>query len=331
MRKRKNPFSAKRGAALNGPGLSRYSGDSPHQARTPPRLEGHGSPAVVICTAAGGLAIEWKAVQRDLAEETAVVCYDRGGYGESSPGTFPRTSAQVIDELHTLLCKLGLAEQYILVGHSLGGLYVNHFARRYPDEVAGIAFLDPVSLSDSRFAHEIPKYGKMVSVPGLTSKHKMNRLLAKSGVLKLAKGSVRKLVDSAFGSLPSEDREEILSVFLRPRYWDAVVDELVQTYPSFDAVRDAGPFPPVPVKVLYHTPAKSVDASMAYGIPEKEAVAIETLWEALIREFLELSPRSEWVVAKHSGHMLHIDEPELVVESVKELVRVSNAENGGAA
>jgi len=287
-------------------------------------VEGQGSPAVVICAAVGGLAIEWKAVQRALAEETKVVCYDRAGYGESSAGTFPRTSAQVIDELHALLSELNLSEQYILVGHSLGGLYVNHFARRYPDEVAGVAFLDPVSLSDGRFAVEIPKYGKMVSVPGLISKHKMNRLLAKSGLLRLARGSVRKLVDSAFGSLPVEDREEILDAFLRPRYWDAVVDELVQTYPSFDEIRKVGPFPPVPVKVVYHTPEKSVDASRAYGIPEKEAVAIETLWETLIREFLELSPKSEWVTAKHSGHMLHVDEPELVVESVKGLVRASN-------
>lgn len=284
-------------------------------------VEGQGSPAVVICAAVGGLTTEWKAVQRALAEETAVICYDRPGYGESAPGIFPRTSAQVIDELHALLSELNLSEKYILVGHSLGGLYANHFARRYPEQVAGVAFLDPVSLNDGRFAIEIPKYGKSVSIPGLTSKHKMNRLLAKSGILRLAKGSVRKLVNSAFGSLPSEDREEILAAFLRPEYWDAVVDELVQAYPSFDAVRKAGPFPTVPVKVLYHTPERSVAASGKYGIPENEALAIEALWETLIREFLELSPKSEWAVAKHSGHMLHIDEPELVVESVKGLVR----------
>ncbi len=52
-----------------------------------------------------------------------------------------------MEELRTLLRGNNLNPPYILVGHSLGGLYMQLFARRYPDEVAGIAVL-PIAAWD---------------------------------------------------------------------------------------------------------------------------------------------------------------------------------------
>lgn len=69
---------------------------------------------------------------------TQVCSYDRAGYGWSDVGPSPRTSSQISSDLHLLLQKAGVQTALVLVGHSLGGLYVRYYAARYPAEVAGM-------------------------------------------------------------------------------------------------------------------------------------------------------------------------------------------------
>jgi pimeloyl-ACP methyl ester carboxylesterase len=52
------------------------------------------------------------------------------------------TSDEVVNNLHTLLATADIRAPYILVGHSLGGLYVQLYAKRYPKEVSGVILLD---------------------------------------------------------------------------------------------------------------------------------------------------------------------------------------------
>lgn len=47
-----------------------------------------------------------------------------------------------MDELRMLLRGKGINPPYILVGHSLGGLYMQLFARRYPDDVSALILVD---------------------------------------------------------------------------------------------------------------------------------------------------------------------------------------------
>jgi len=54
----------------------------------------------------------------------------------------PRTGAAIVAELHELLVRAGIQPPYILVGHSLGGLYISLYARTYPTEVAGVLLVD---------------------------------------------------------------------------------------------------------------------------------------------------------------------------------------------
>lgn len=53
-----------------------------------------------------------------------------------------RDGVHIVEELRSLLRSQGLAPPYVLVGHSLGGLYMQWFARRYPDEVAALILVD---------------------------------------------------------------------------------------------------------------------------------------------------------------------------------------------
>jgi pimeloyl-ACP methyl ester carboxylesterase len=55
------------------------------------------------------------------------------------------TADHVVTRLHNLLGAAGIHPPYVLVGHSLGGLYVQMFARKYRNEVSGVVLLDSAS------------------------------------------------------------------------------------------------------------------------------------------------------------------------------------------
>jgi pimeloyl-ACP methyl ester carboxylesterase len=65
-------------------------------------------------------------------------------------GPGPRTSQQIVTELHLLLVHAQVSDPYILVGHSLGGLHMSQYAYHYPQEVAGMVLLDATSSFTSR-------------------------------------------------------------------------------------------------------------------------------------------------------------------------------------
>lgn len=104
---------------------------------------GSGSPAVVFLAGGGTVGLDYLNVQERAAEFTTSVLYDRAGTGWSDRTGLPRSSAEVTDELRELLRTAGVPAPYLLVGHSLGGFYARHYARRFPGEVAGLVLLDP--------------------------------------------------------------------------------------------------------------------------------------------------------------------------------------------
>jgi pimeloyl-ACP methyl ester carboxylesterase len=59
------------------------------------------------------------------------------------PDRARRTAARATDDLRAVLGAAGARALSVLVGHSLGGLYVRHYAQRFPDEVAGLVLIDP--------------------------------------------------------------------------------------------------------------------------------------------------------------------------------------------
>jgi len=105
-------------------------------------LTRHDAPPVVFENGLGGRMEWWKKVLPGISSETTTFAYNRPGYGNSDPAATPRDGLHIVDELRTLLRDKGMNPPYALVGHSLGGLYMQLYARRYPEEVSALILVD---------------------------------------------------------------------------------------------------------------------------------------------------------------------------------------------
>ena len=169
---------------------------------------GKGSPTVVLDGGSGEMSAQWVRVQREVSDTTRVCAYDRAGMGWSETGPEPRDAKQISSELHTLLSKAGIEGPYVLVGHSFGGMYMQTYAARYPDEVAGVALVDSPTepdqfsqRSEARDSYE-PQKQSFAVVPQLAQLGVS--LLARLGVVRL----LSKL-DPASPELPPQQRAQI--------------------------------------------------------------------------------------------------------------------------
>jgi len=103
---------------------------------------GEGNPTIILDTMSGGGSPYWGWIQPELAQKTRVCTYDRAGFYWSESDPEPQTLARTVRNLHTLLVNANIEGPYLLVGHSIGGLYVRQFAEDYPEQVAGLVLLD---------------------------------------------------------------------------------------------------------------------------------------------------------------------------------------------
>jgi pimeloyl-ACP methyl ester carboxylesterase len=105
---------------------------------------GQGGGATVVFEA--GLGDDWTSwddVADKVSHHARVFAYSRPGYGASDPTTSPRDPKQIVEELRSLLTSQGYAPPYLLVGHSMGGTYMELFAKSHPSEVIGAVLVDP--------------------------------------------------------------------------------------------------------------------------------------------------------------------------------------------
>jgi pimeloyl-ACP methyl ester carboxylesterase len=102
------------------------------------RVQGSGKPVLVLLSGLGDGMASFSGVAPELAQQATVITYDRAGYGGSAASTSPTDAVSAERELLAVLRQSGVPGPYILVGHSLGGLYAEYFAAKHPDLVAGL-------------------------------------------------------------------------------------------------------------------------------------------------------------------------------------------------
>ncbi len=285
---------------------------------------GNGSPTVVLDAGLPASCVSWQLVQPVIAELARVVSYDRAGLGWSDPGPEPRTSARIVEELHTLLERAGLEGPYVLVGHSFGGFNVRLFAHRYPAEVVGLVLVDPIHPREwlemppekrkglmraaqmCRHASRLARVGIARLIAWLVSlrQHGMARwtvMFAFGGALRVGAGE--RLVGPA-RNLPPELGGLLRTFWTQPKFFRTVGSQLQSLPESAAQVAEAGPLGDLPLVVL------SASNPSPERLADQEAAA-------------RLSLSGKHLIASSSGHWIQLDQPELVVHAIRQVVEAA--------
>jgi pimeloyl-ACP methyl ester carboxylesterase len=263
---------------------------------------GWGSPTIVLEAGGGNDGMTWVGIQPKLALHTQVCSYDRAGTGWSDSGPSPRDADHVATDLHGLLASAHIHTPVVLMGHSMGGLFIRDYAAHYPAEVAGLVFEDSSTPLQNRQpayrAFEEPRKGTRFDlfIDEATLDIGIPRLLgACSGRFDRVKGIDQRIFYEDRCHEPFQAMQAEMDAF------DVSGQETVNT----------GPFGDMPILILFHDLA--IDAS---DIPQ--SLIEET--QANQNAFLKLSTRSRRVIVKKSGHFIHIDRPDVVEREVGDFI-----------
>jgi pimeloyl-ACP methyl ester carboxylesterase len=247
---------------------------------------GNGAPAVILDTGLGGSSAGWVFVQPDVARFTRVCSYDRAGMGYSDPGPSPRTARRIASELAKLLDRSGIAGPVVLVGASIAGFNVRVFASDHPERAAGLVLVDASHEADT---HEVPPMARFVP------------LLSTVGVLRLFGVSFGQRVES----LPPSVQRYALATRFRAAGYQAAADEIIHIRESVSEVRSSRRKLTIPVVVV--TGARGADES----------------WRQMQQDLTSLSERGCLMIARQSGHVVSVDQPEVVVDAIRTVVETA--------
>lgn len=106
---------------------------------------GAGRPCWLLFSGAGVPLEGWEPLYPGIEALGTVLAWNRLGSGRSGPPTRPQTGSAVLAPLRELLRYVAVPPPYVLVGHSLGAVHAQLFARLYPREVQALLLLAPSS------------------------------------------------------------------------------------------------------------------------------------------------------------------------------------------
>jgi len=260
---------------------------------------GNGSPTLVLEAGSGNGGLTWAGIQPKLATHTRVCSYDRAGLGWSDPLPGPRDADHIAAELHGLLASAGVERPVILMGHSMGGLFIRDYAAHYPDEVAGLIFED----SSTPLQNRNPAY---LTYDGPRKATKFNIALNKAMFIL----GVPRLLGACSGKLDGQDTLATRVLFEDKCHnpIDAIRAEDADFDLSGQETAHTGPFKSLPILILEH----DIAVDQADGLP----ASLLQAFQANQKDLAELSGRSHQVIAKGSGHYIHLQRPDLVEREV---------------
>ena len=254
----------------------------------------HGSPTVLLEAGLGGTSLEWVKVQPAVAQFTRVCSYDRIGYGWSDPSFEARTAATIVTELRQLMGYGTVAAPYLLVGHSFGGLTMRLFASRYPQQIAGLVLLDPTH--EAQFdPHPLASPGQKPLIP------RQNKTFVIGNHYQIP------------AALPAEVRATAQMLALIPSSIRSLYSELRYIRISAMQVRQYGQtLPDVPLTIIAHNSAARAKTAKAKRFAKN--------WLNLQLDLATRAPQGRFIMAEHSGHHIHLEQPELVINNVRTIV-----------
>jgi len=106
-------------------------------------VAGAGPETIVLLPGFGTASpvLDFEPLVDDLAADHRVIVVEPFGYGLSDGTDRPRTTENIVTEVHAALQSLDV-DSYVLMGHSIAGIYALQFAQRYSDEVTAFVGID---------------------------------------------------------------------------------------------------------------------------------------------------------------------------------------------
>jgi len=261
-----------------------------------------GLPPVLIEAGLGVSSSYYHWLQVGLERTTRVCTYDRAGLGWSEESGRPRELGDVVAQLHTLLDATGFERPFVFAGHSVGALIAREYVARYPEEVAGLAFLDG-SHPDQTRVMGLEKFDiKTEAEKGL----RMYRFLVRSGLSRLYDPMLAP-VKSAF---PAEIFAQLRYTNDGP-YFGAALAEYEGLVPYSNRPRPNDDFGDRPTVVIQ---AGTLDqAALADSV---DAAKIAAGWPKLQKDTAALSTRARYVVVDHATHTSLVHDEAFANETV---------------
>ncbi len=246
-----------------------------------------GQPVVVFESGHGTPMGHWDKILNGVSQLAPLVTYDRPGIGESEPDNEMPTIKNVSDKLIKILKHLDIDPPYVLVGHSLGGLYVRGFAVYYPELLAGLVIIDPADFTEDKISRRA--YYEEVGL----SKEKVDAMMQ---AIYYGPPNL---------NIPKSIQEE-----------SQVLGELRET--EFKEIKQS-PIPKhIPVHIItggrFDLPermrSKEFDEEAVFRVKMRNRVA---RWIDVIQSV----DKGMFFYSGDAGHFVHYDDPELVISSIR--------------
>ncbi|HLE92870.1 MAG TPA: alpha/beta hydrolase [Anaerolineales bacterium] len=269
---------------------------------------GEGSPTVILAAGLDDFSIFWSQVQPEIAKVTRICSYDRAGLGWSEPGSSPRTSGMMVDELHALLINAKVDPPYVLVGHSFGGALMRLYAHNYPDEVAGMVLVD--AAPDELFVR-VPSWRN--AIEGKLGLYRTLAPLSSFGLLAFTPGSIPNR------GMPDDVLAQYRAIAVSTDYFQTGVAENEAFESNLTEVRNANvSLRDMPLILI----SRGYWDAMS-GFSEIENQQAWQAWNEMQSEMLSLSSNSRQIVAIESEHNIQLQQPKLIVDAILELIEAT--------
>lgn len=270
-------------------------------------VKGEGAPTLVLESGAGGPHTDWAAVFDELASTTRVVAYDRAGYGWSDPSS-ELSPAAITADLSDGLDALGIDGPLVLVGHSIGGPYIRHYASTHGDRVAGMVFIDS--------SHE--DQGNRMPPPMVEMMRTMTKVI-RAGAFASRFGLLRALDAAGANPFAFEGMsDERRAMSLRSSTSRAYARELGSIPSTLQQTRGVAlPQTDTPLLVLSATAQDALEAPPAI---REHFDDFKAAWGEMQVELAQLSTNSRHVPVPEAGHYIQFDRPDVVIDEIRAMI-----------
>ncbi len=270
---------------------------------------GQGVPAVLLEAGLTFGSTSWGIVHDALAQQTRVCAYDRPGIDWSEQTSNPLSAERVADRLHKLIELANLDGPFILLGMSAGGVFVREYYARYPQRVVGMVLVDS---SHEQQGTRLPSMG---GTSELSSTLALCSWVQPLGIVR-ALGIMDGLLDRY--QLP-EKQQRLLTANINQNHTCAAMLRESEGFNRevFDSKPPAS-LGDLPLIVL--SQGKVPGADNEFGLPINQAREMAAIWDELQTELTQLSSVGQRRIATESGHVIQLEQPQIVIDAVNELV-----------